>query len=130
MIADTLLNWDRAELANILAEREADAEDLIEALPEIEKVGALEEGVLDDYIQSNWKLILSCFDIDELQEWIEEKDEEEEWENWKNECVEEDHEYTEYKNDEYFWSFLEFMFKFRSLDLAERWGYMSKFRKS
>ena len=29
MIADTLLNWDKAELAVILAERLADAEDLM-----------------------------------------------------------------------------------------------------
>ena len=130
MIADTLLNWDKTELANILAEKMADAEDLIEALPSIETIGTLEESVLDDYIESNWKLILSCFDVDELNEWIEEKDYEAEWENWENECIEEDHEYTEYKNDEYWWSFLELMFSFRVMDLAERWGHPLKWRKS
>lgn len=33
MIADTLLNWDKTELANILADKLADADDLIEAFP-------------------------------------------------------------------------------------------------
>lgn len=130
MIADTLLNWDKTELANILAEKMADAEDLIEALPSIEKIGTLEESVLDDYIESNWKLILSCFDVDELNEWIAEKDYEAEWENWENECVERDHEYTEYKNDEYYWGIIELMLSFRVMDLAEQWGHPPKWRKS
>lgn len=130
MIADTLLIWDKTELANILAEKMADAEDLIEALPSIEKIGTLEERVLDDYIESNWQLILSCFDVEELNEWIEEKDYEAEWEQWENECVERDQEYAEVMDDEYFWSLLEFMYSFRNLDLAEQRGYESKFRKS
>lgn len=130
MIADTLLNWDKAELANILADKVADADDLIEAIPSIEKPGAMEESVLDDYIQSNWRLILSCFDVEELNEWIEELEYEAEWEQWKNECVEQEEEYAEYMNDLYYMSIVELMFSFRNLDLAERWGYMSKFRKS
>ena len=76
MKADLLLNWDKIELANFLAEKEADAEDLIEALPEIRKAGPMEESVLDDFIQANWKLILSCVEIEDLVEWVEEKDEE------------------------------------------------------
>ena len=130
MIADTLLNWDKAELANILADKVADADDLIEAIPSIEKPGAMEESVLDDYIQSNWKIILSCFDVEELTAWIDEKDYEAEWEQWKNECVEQEEEYAECMNDLYYMSIVELMFSFRNLDLAERWGYMSKFRKS
>lgn len=130
MIADTLLNWDKTELANILADKLADADDLVEAFPAIEKASNIEEGILEDFIQSNWKLILSGFDVDELLEWIEEKDYEEEWERWKNECIEEDQEYAEYKNDEYWWSFLELMFSFRVMDLAERWGHPPKWRKS
>ena len=69
MIADTLLNWDKTELANILAEKMADAEDLIEALPGIEMVGTLEESILDDYIDSNWKLLLSCFEQTKNTNW-------------------------------------------------------------
>lgn len=130
MIADTLLIWDKIELANILAEKMADAEDLIEAIPSIEKIGTLEESVLDDYIESNWKLILSCFDVNELNDWIEEKDYEGEWEQWENECVERDHEYAEYKNDEYYWGIIELMLSFRVMDLAEQWGHPPKWRKS
>ncbi len=130
MIADTLLNWDKTELANILADTMADAEDLIEAFPAIEKASSIEESILEDFIQSNWKLILSSFDVDELMEWIEVKDYEAEWEQWENECVERDHEYAEAKENEYFWSFLELMFSFRNPDLAEQHGYESKFRKS
>ena len=130
MIADTLLTWDKTELANILADKLADAEDLVEAFPSIEKASSIEEDILEDFIQSNWKLILSSFDVEELNEWIEEKDYEEEWERWKNECIEEDQEYAEYMNDEYWWSFLELMFSFRVMDLAERWGHPPKWRKS
>ena len=130
MIADTLLNWDKTELANILADKMADADDLVEAFPSIEKASTIEEDILEDFIQSNWKLILSGFDVEELNEWIEEKDYEEEWERWKNECIEEDQEYAEYMNDEYWWSFLELMFSFRVMDLAERWGHPPKWRKS
>lgn len=130
MIADTLLNWDKTELANILADKLADADDLVEAFPSIEKASTIEEDILEDFIQSNWKLILSSFDVEELNAWIEEKDYEEEWERWKNECIEEDQEYAEYKNDEYWWSFLELMFSFRDMDLAERWGHPPKWRNS
>ena len=130
MIADTLLNWDKTELANILADKMADADDLVEAFPSIEKASSIEEDILEDFIQSNWKLILSSFDVEELNEWIEDKDYEEEWERWKNECIEEDQEYAEYKNDDYWWSFLELMFSFRVMDLAERWGHPPKWRKS
>ena len=130
MIADTLLNWDKTELANILADKMADAEDLIEAFPAIEKASTIEESILEDFIQSNWKVILSGFDADELLEWIEQKDYEEEWERWRNECIEEDHEYAEYMNEEYCWALIDFFFSLRNMDLAEQRGYPSKFRKS
>ena len=129
MIADTLLTWDKTELANILADKLADAEDLVEAFPSIEKASHLEECLLEDYIQSNWIFILSGFDIDELLEWIEEKDHEEDWERWKNECIEDDYEYAEYRNEEYCWSLIAFFFRLRNMDLAEQRGYPSKFRK-
>lgn len=130
MIADTLLNWDKTELANILADKLADADDLIEAFPSIEKASHMEESILEDFIQSNWKLILSSIDVEELNEWIEEKDYEEEWERWKNECIEEDYEYAEYRNEEYCWALIDFFFSLRNMDLAEQRGYPSKFRKS
>lgn len=130
MIADTLLNWDKTELANILADKLADADDLVEAFPSIEKASSIEEDILEDFIQSNWKLILSSFDEEELTEWIEEKDYEEEWERWKNECLEEDQEYAEYKNEEYYWALIDFYFSLRNMDLAEQRGHPPKWRKS
>ncbi|MBQ6576434.1 MAG: hypothetical protein IJL91_01625 [Bacteroidales bacterium] len=126
MIADTLLNWDKAELASIIAERLADAEDLIEAFPSIEKPCGMEEDILPDFIEQNWKMILHDFDVQELEEWIADKEYEESWENWKNECVEQDHEYEEYKLEEYCWSIIDLVDQFRYNDLAERWGYQPK----
>ena len=126
MIADTLLNWDKAELAVILAERLADAEDLMEAFPSIEKPCVMEEEILPDFIEQNWKMILHDCDIQELEGRIAEKEYEESWENWKNDCAEQDHEYTEYMNDEYFWSIIALVDQFRYNDLAERWGYPPK----
>lgn len=130
MIADTLLNWDKAELASILAERLADAEDLIEAFPSIEKPCGMEEAILPDFIEHNWNMILHDFDIQELEGWIADKEYEESWENWKNECVEQEHEYEEYKLDEYCWSVIEIMLSFWSMDFAEQWGHPPKWRKS
>ena len=130
MIADTLLNWDKAELATILAERLADAEDLIEAFPSIDKPCGMEEEMLPDFIEQNWKMILHDYDVQELEEWIADKEYEELWENWKNECVEQEHEYEEYKLDEYCWSIIEMMLNFRVMDLAEQWGHPPKWRKS
>lgn len=130
MIADTLLNWDKAELAGIIAERLADAEDLIEAFPSIEKPCGMEEEILPDFIEQNWKMILHDYDVQELEEWIADKEYEESWENWKNECAEQEHEYEEYKLDDYCWSVIELMLSFRFMDLAEQWGHPPKWRKS
>jgi len=130
MIADTLFNWDKAELANILAERLVDAEDLIEAFPSIEKPCGMEEEILPDFIEQNWKMILHDYDITELEMWIAEKEYEESWENWKNECAEQDQEYEEYKLEEYCWSIIEIALSFRVMDLAEQWGHPPKWRKS
>ena len=130
MIADTLFNWDKAELANILAESLVDAEDLIETFPSIEKACGIEEEILPDFIEQNWKMILHDYDIAELEAWIAEKEYEESWENWKNECAEQDQEYEEYKLEEYCWSIIEIALCFRVMDLAEQWGHPPKWRKS
>lgn len=130
MKADTLLTWDKAELASILAERLADAEVLVEAFPSIEKASGLEEGLLSDFIEQNWKMILHEYDIQELECWLEEKEYEEMWEAWQNECLEDDHEYGEYKMEEYCWELINLAFSLRCKDLAEEKGYFSKFRKS
>ena len=124
------MNWDKAELAVILAERLADAEDLMEAFPSIEKPCVMEEEILPDFIEQNWKMILHDYDIQELEGWIAEKEYEESWENWKNDCAEQDYEYEEYKLDEYCWSIIEIALNFRVMDLAEQWGHPPKWRKS
>lgn len=117
-------------MASILAERLADAEDLIEAFPSIEKPCGMEEEILPDFIEQNWKMILHDYDIQELEDWIAEKEYEESWENWKNELAEQEYEYEEYKLDEYCLSVLELMLSFRVMDLAEQWGHPPKWRKS
>ena len=66
----------------------------------------------------------------DLEAWMEEKEEDEKWEERENEYLAAEHEYAEYMNDAYCWSVIELMFSLRNLDLAERHGYMSKFRKS
>ena len=98
----------------------------MEAFPSIEKPCVMEEEILPDFIEQNWKMILHDFDVQELEEWIADKEYEESWENWKNECVEQNHEYEEYKLEEYCWSIIDLVDQFRYNDLAERWGYPPK----
>ena len=127
MKADTLLSWEKVELANILAEKQADVKDLLEAIPAIEDSGTLEDSILDDYLEDNWRQILSCLDAEDLWYWINEKDEEAADARWQNESLEQESEDAEM---EYYWSLIEQMYRFRDMDLAERRGYPSKFRKS
>ena len=134
MKADKLLVWEKAELADTLAERLADAEDLLESHPELKQITGLEAGELDGYIDHNWQVFLSCFDPEELCQWVEEKELEEEceniWEEYKNDSLEYDHELTEFMNAEYCFSVIDAANSFRSLDLAEQLGYPSRFSKS
>lgn len=134
MKADKLLVWEKVELADFLAERLADAEDLLEALPEIGQVTGLEAGELDGYIDRNWQDFLSGFDPEELCQWVEDKELEEEyeniWEEYRNDSLEYDHELTEFMNAEYCFSVIDAAKVFRSLDLAEQLGYPSRFDKS
>lgn len=134
MKAEELLVWEKAELAETLAERLADAEDLLESHPELKQITGLEAGELDGYIDHNWQVFLSCFDPEELCQWVEEKELEEEceniWEEYKNDSLEYDHELTEFMNAEYCFSVIDAANSFRSLDLAEQLGYPSRFNKS
>lgn len=134
MKAEELLVWEKAELAETLAERLADAEDLLESHPELKQITGLEAGELEGYIDHNWQVFLSCFDPEELCQWVEEKELEEEceniWEEYRNDFLEYDHELTEYMNAEYCFSVIDAAQVFRSLDLAEQLGYPSRFSKS
>ena len=99
MKAEALLSWDKADLAGLLALRYADADDLIEAFPAIEKAGSMEAALLDEFIEQNWRTILHDYDVHELMAWVEEKEQEEEWakleEDWKNEEIESEEAYAE-----------------------------------
>lgn len=134
MKAEELLVWEKAELAETLAERLADAEDLLESHPELKQITGLEAGELDGYIDHNWQVFLSCFDPEELCQWVEEKELEEEceniWEKYKNDSLEYDYELTEFMNAEYCFSVIDAAQVFRSPDLAEQLGYPSRFSKS
>lgn len=129
MIADTLSNWDKAQLASILAEM-TDAEDLIEAFPSIDMPGSMEEEMLPDFIEQNWEMILRDYDVQELQAWVEEKEDDEQWEAQDNEHEVEVHEYCEYMTDEYYWDLIDFAFRLRCKDLAEERGFFSRFWRS
>ena len=126
MIADKLTSWDAADLARILAERFADAEDLAEAFPSIEGIDSFDSAQLPDFIEKNWMYLLSYYDVDKLESWLEEKDYEEEWEKWKSDLAEQDYEYAEWKQKEYCWSVIEVAEMFRCPDLAEIHGFPSK----
>ena len=78
MKADNLQNWDKVELARILADKYCDADDLLEAFPSICKVETFEINLLNDYIEENWMLILPHFNVDALCRWLNVKEKEEE----------------------------------------------------
>lgn len=134
MKADKLLVWEKVELAETLAERLADAEDLLESHPELKQITGLEAGELDGYIDHNWQVFLSCFDPEELCQWVEDKELEEEceniWEEYKNDSLEYDHELTEFMNAECCFSVIDAAKVFLSPDLTEQLGYPSRFSKS
>ena len=134
MKADELLVWEKIDLANMLAERLADAEDLLEAMPELQRVTEFEAGRLYDYIDRNLQVFLADFDPEELCQWVEEKELEEEidnfWEEYHNECLEEDYAFTEYMMNEYYLSVIEEAMFFSSPDLAEQRGFTSRLKKS
>ena len=113
--------WDRAELARMLAEREADAEDLVEAFPAIRTAATMEAEMLPEYIEQNWRQILHDYDIRDLDWWMEEKREDERWNRWYDEILEEENAYAEYRNDEYERAILDLMLSFRDCtDLVEK----------
>lgn len=126
MKADDLFSWDRAELARILAEEFCDAEDLEEAIPSAARVGQFEEELLPEYIESNWMLILPSFDVEDLNEWLEEKDAEKQWEDWKNEVKMAEEEYNEQLEEDYYWQIVYLAEMFQTTDLAGMRGYPPK----
>ena len=78
MKADDLTNWDAADLARILASEYCDAFDLFRAFPSL--LGSDNYDVLKDpdFIERNWRFIVSSFDLLDLLEWRKQKEDEEE----------------------------------------------------
>ena len=134
MIADELFIWDKLELANILADQYSDVEDLLEAIPDISNFESFGEDLINDFIEQNWITILGQFDIDELLDWLEEKDEEEALENWHesitNERIEREIEYNEMLEEERYLAYMELLETFRPLDFAGLTGYQTKRKES
>jgi len=125
-----LLNWEKTELARILAEKYVDADDLLEAIPELARVGGYEVEQLPGYIDKNGMQVLRLFDSPALEEWLEKQEEEtfwreldEEWEQWKTEQEIEDREYYDALEIGIMYEFINEMASFHSLDFAGLMGY-------
>jgi hypothetical protein len=116
MKAETLMVWDRLELARVLANQLADPEDLLEAFPVIAEAGALEESLLPEFIEQNWRMILHDFDRREVEAWLEEKETDESYEQWENAWLEYNHDYAEYMDEEYCAALLELVNSFKDTD--------------
>lgn len=126
MKAENLFSWDKTELARILADKFCDAEDLVEAVPLAAKVGQFEEELLSEYIESNWMLILPCFDVDDLNEWLQEKDTERQWKDWQDEVDMDLAEYHEQLEEDYYRQIVYLAEMFQTTDLAGMRGYPPK----
>ena len=126
MIADNLSNWDALDLARILACKFIDTDDLAEAIPSVEKVDSFDWNMLQEFIENDWCLILAHYDIDDLNDWLEEKEYEEEWERWRDEIAENEYEYIDWRLDEYCWKVIEMADSFHYKDLAEQWGHPNR----
>ena len=84
MKADYLSNWDKTELASLLAIELADADDLIEAFPLIGKESGEEEKWMAEYIVKNYKVVLDSLDDDEVYNWYLEHFNQETIDNWEH----------------------------------------------
>lgn len=130
MRADALLNWDKEDLAETLASRFADADDLIEAFPSIEKAGRMEGDLLDEFIEQNWEIILHEFSIHMLRLWLEQKEKSECGERDYNDYLESWNEYEEYMNEEFCLSVIYAAALFRDLQMEDLGVMIAKDRKS
>lgn len=138
MKADTLLNWDKADLARELANRYVDADDLIESFPGIEKISGAEASLLDEYLEQNWRVVLHGFDVEEVRRWMDEKDFWDCYNEWEEErekskaeyMVEEEEMWSQY-NEAQIWEYIKLMRELRACtDYAEIRGYPPKWRRS
>ena len=126
MKAENLMNWDAVDLARILATRYADSDDLAEAFPSVRMVDSFDSSILPDFIEKNWWYLLSLFEIEDIENWLEEKEYEEEWERWREEEAEYEFEYAEWRRQEYCWRVIEIADMFRNEEPAEQFGHPPK----
>ncbi len=122
MKADNLMKWDAVDLARILATRYVDSDDLAEAFPSVRIVDSFDSSILPDFIEKNWWYLLSLFEIEDIENWLEEKEYEEEWERWREEEAEYEFEYAEWRRQEYCWRIIEIADMFRNEEPAEQFG--------
>ncbi|MBO7574587.1 MAG: hypothetical protein J6S99_02080 [Bacteroidales bacterium] len=130
MIADDLTNWEKAELANILANEYADAEDLLEAFPTLAQVESFEYELFKDLVEEDWRSIVAAYDPEELSYWVEEKRFKESQEEWVAESFLEAMEYYEMKDKQQIMEFVNFYNALRCPDYATLKGYPSKRNRS
>ena len=130
MKAETLLNWDKTELAEVLASNYAEPDDLIEAFPTIAKAGSMEEDILEEFIERNWIIILGIFNVDALLKWVEDKELKEKWEQMHSINVEIEHEYDEYVNEGFCNSVLYSAMLFKDMEPENLGVLITRSRKS
>lgn len=126
MKAEQLTIWDAEDLARILADRFMDTDDMLCAFPSIDRIDSFDNAILPDFIEKNWRFLLGYYDVRELESWLERNRYEEEWDEWRADMAEYDHEFTEWKMEEYCLSVIEIADMFRYQDLAEQWGHPPK----
>ena len=128
MKADRLSNWDAVDLARILVERFADAEDLAEAFPAVGAADSFDSDALPEFIEKNWEFLLGYYEPGELEYWLEEKEFEEEWEKLWSRLAVDQSEFDELNDEEYCWKVIEAADMFRYKDLAELHGHPRKIK--
>ena len=126
MKADKLTSWDSLELARILASEYAEAEDLAEAFPSINKVENFDFNSIPEFVQKHWRFFLASFDFLDLVGWRSEKDQEDKRDEI---AMDEYDDYCDEWLEELCIKILEISSYFRCMDLAERCGFPPK-RKS
>ena len=130
MIADTLLQWDKADLAAELARRFLDADELLEVFPSLDEVGPFEEELLAEFVEGNWRVILQCVDPEDICVWLRSAEEAAAQERWREECLEAENDAFEKAREISYWEFVQGMLAFRSGDPDVPGGYPAKPRPS
>lgn len=135
MKADDLTNWDAMDLARILAYEYIDALDIFTVFPSLARVERFDLMKFPDFVEKNWRLILSAYDLIDLISWRKQKEEQEEIKEFDNEqdllLIEEEEAKNEYEDavlEEYCIRVTEIATLLRRRDLGEICGFPPKRR--